>query len=86
MNPVNPNPQYPNAQYPNAPLPPPPPGGARGHRVIDAMRGPVMLIALGALMAADQMGGIGIDRTWPALLILFGLMKVGSYMMGGQHE
>ncbi len=54
--------------------------------LIDAIRGPLMLITLGALMAADQMGNIGIDRTWPALLILFGLLKVAAYLGGGQHE
>lgn len=54
--------------------------------LIDAIRGPLLLIALGALLAADQMGRIGIDRTWPALLILFGLLKVAAYVGGGQHE
>ena len=52
---------------------------------IDAIRGPLMLIALGVLMAADQLGHIGIDQTWPALLILFGVMKVAAYLSGGQH-
>ncbi|MFM2124042.1 MAG: hypothetical protein RL328_493 [Acidobacteriota bacterium] len=52
---------------------------------IDAIRGPLMMIALGALMAADQLGQIGIDRTWPALLILFGVLKVAAYLSGGQH-
>lgn len=52
---------------------------------IDAIRGPLMLIALGALMALDQLGHIGIDQTWPALLILFGVLKVAAYLSGGQH-
>lgn len=56
----------------------------RQGNLFDAIRGPVMLIALGGLMAADQMGGIGIDRTWPALLILAGLLKVAAYMAGGR--
>ena len=54
--------------------------------LIDAIRGPLMLVALGLLMAADQMDRIGIDRTWPALLILFGLLKVASYLGGGARE
>jgi hypothetical protein len=58
----------------------------RGSGLIDAIRGPLMLVTLGALMAADQMGNIGIDRTWPALLILFGLLKVAAYLGGGHHE
>jgi hypothetical protein len=59
-------------------------GGNSG--LIDAIRGPILLIALGLLMAADQMGRYGIDRTWPALLILFGLLKVISYAGGGTRE
>lgn len=54
--------------------------------LIDAIRGPIMLITLGVLMAADQMDRIGIDRTWPALLILFGLLKLASYVGGGVRE
>jgi hypothetical protein len=54
-----------------------------GNTFLDAIRGPVMLIALGLLLAADQMGRIGIDRTWPVLLILYGLMKVAAYWSGG---
>lgn len=53
---------------------------------IDSIRGPIMLVALGLLMAADQMDRIGIDRTWPALLILFGLLKLASYLGGGTKE
>lgn len=52
---------------------------------VDAIRGPIMLIALGALMAADQMGNFGIDRTWPALLILFGILKLAAYMGGARQ-
>lgn len=58
----------------------------RQHSLIDAIRGPIMLVTLGLLMAADQMDRIGIDRTWPALLILFGLLKLASYLGGGRHE
>jgi hypothetical protein len=54
--------------------------------LIDAIRGPIMLVALGILMAADQLDRYGIDRTWPALLILFGLLKLASYAGGGKHE
>lgn len=58
----------------------------RGNSLIDAIRGPIMLVTLGLLMAADQMDHIGIDRTWPALLILFGLLKLASYLGGGDKE
>ena len=63
-----------------------PPNVRVGHPIIDAIRGPLMLVTLGLLMAADQMDRIGIDRSWPALLILFGLMKLASYMSGGDKE
>jgi hypothetical protein len=55
---------------------PPPP---RHASFLDAIRGPIMLIALGGLLVADQQDRIGIERTWPALLILFGLLKLASF-------
>lgn len=58
---------------------PPPMPHTQPAPLIDAIRGPVMLVALGILLAADQMGRFGIDRTWPALLILFGLLKLAAY-------
>ncbi|GEM_PF-2568068 len=45
---------------------------------IGAIRGPVMLILLGALMAIDQMGSYSFWRTWPALLIVFGILKLAE--------
>ena len=39
-----------------------------------AIRGPVLLIALGALMAIDHAGSYSIWRTWPVLLIVVGVM------------
>ena len=47
-----------------------------------AIRGPVMLITLGALLALDQMGPVSFSRTWPALLIVFGLFKLAETMGG----
>jgi len=35
-----------------------------------------MLIALGSLLALDQFGTYSFWRTWPALVILIGLMKL----------
>ncbi len=46
--------------------------------VIRAVRGPILLIALGALTAADTFGTYSLTRTWPILLILFGLMKLAE--------
>lgn len=45
-----------------------------------AIRGPVLLITLGLLMAADQLDRMSFWRTWPVLLILFGLFKLGEHL------
>jgi hypothetical protein len=44
--------------------------------LITAIRGPVLLIALGILLALDQTDRLSIWRTWPILLILFGIFKL----------
>ena len=41
-----------------------------------AVRGPLLLITLGSLLALDQFGKMSFARTWPALLIVFGLSKL----------
>ncbi len=43
-----------------------------------AIRGPVMMIVLGVLLAIDQLGTISFMRTWPVLLIVFGLFKLAE--------
>lgn len=45
-----------------------------------AVRGPVMLVTLGLLMAADQLDRVSFSRTWPVLLILLGLFKLGEHL------
>jgi hypothetical protein len=44
--------------------------------VIQAIRGPIMLIVLGSLVAIDYAGIYGFWRTWPILIIVFGLLKL----------
>lgn len=44
--------------------------------LMQAIRGPVMLITLGTLLAIDHFGPYSFWRTWPALIIVFGLMKL----------
>ena len=44
--------------------------------LLQALRGPVMLITLGLLLAVDHFGPYSFWRTWPALIIVFGLMKL----------
>lgn len=43
---------------------------------IQAVRGPIMLITLGALVAIDYAGVYGFWRTWPVLIIVYGLLKL----------
>lgn len=43
---------------------------------IRAVRGPILLITLGSLFAADYYSGWPFTRTWPLLLIVFGFMKL----------
>ena len=44
--------------------------------VWSAVRGPILLITLGTLLAVDHFGPYGFWRTWPALIIVFGLLKL----------
>jgi len=43
--------------------------------LLQATRGPILLIVLGLLVLIDYMGIYGFNRTWPVLIILFGVMK-----------
>jgi hypothetical protein len=43
---------------------------------VQAIRGPIMLIALGTLVEIDYLGVYGFWRTWPLLIIIFGLLKL----------
>ena len=46
------------------------------YSLVQAIRGPIMLIALGTLVAMDYFGVYGFGRTWPILIILFGILKL----------
>ncbi len=41
-----------------------------------ATSGPVMLITVGTLFAMDHFTAYSFSRTWPLLLIVFGLLKL----------
>lgn len=43
---------------------------------LSAIRGPIMLITLGVLLSIDHFGNITFARTWPVLLIVFGIFKL----------
>lgn len=51
-------------------------------RLLAAVRGPLMLITLGTLLAIDHAGGLRFSRTWPVLIIAFGLLKLVEYLAG----
>jgi hypothetical protein len=46
--------------------------------IMCAVRGPILMITLGVLLAVDQMGLQSFARTWPILLIEFGLFKLAE--------
>ena len=43
---------------------------------VRAIRGPITLITLGALFVLNNFTGLGFDKTWPVLLIVFGLLSL----------
>ena len=47
-----------------------------GASLITAIRGPVMLITVGLLFTIDHFGDISFSRTWPILIIVYGVMKL----------
>ena len=52
-----------------------------GNRVplLRAIRGPLLLITLGTLFAVDHFGPYTFWRTWPVLLIVYGVLKLLEY-------
>jgi hypothetical protein len=43
-----------------------------------ALRGPVLLLTLGLLFFFEQSGMISFEKTWPILLIVFGVFKLAE--------
>lgn len=60
--------------------------GNRPANLIGAIRGPVMLITIGTLFALDQFTGFGFSRTWPAILIILGLLSLGERLVPGNRR
>jgi hypothetical protein len=44
--------------------------------MVRAIRGPVTLITVGVLFALNNFTPYGFDKTWPVLLIVFGLLSL----------
>ena len=52
--------------------------------LIQAVRGPILLITVGVLVAISQAGYFSFGRTWPVLLIIFGLFKLLEKALASQ--
>lgn len=50
--------------------------------LVQAVRGPLMLITLGALIVIDYNTRFKFHQTWPVLIILFGILKLMERMAG----
>ncbi len=50
------------------------------YMLVRAVRGPIMLMALGTLMSLHRFQDVSFTKTWPVLLILLGLMKLVERM------
>lgn len=44
--------------------------------LITAVRGPIMLIAVGTLFAMDHAGSFRVQQSWPVLLVLYGALRL----------
>ncbi len=53
-------------------------------QLIAALRGPLLLITLGVLLAIDHNEGMRLVRSWPVLIITFGLLKLAEFAVGSQ--
>jgi LiaI-LiaF-like transmembrane region len=59
---------------------------SRAALFLQAIRGPILLITLGLLFAAHQAGIISFARTWPLIIIVFGIMKLFERMLIGSNQ
>ena len=60
----------------NPPHLPPAPASPVQPSLMRAIRGPILLITVGTLFAIDHVGPYAFSTTWPALLIVVGLLKL----------
>ncbi len=51
---------------------------SRGSSLVYAIRGPVMLITIGALFALNNFTQYGFQNTWPVILIVFGVFSLAA--------
>jgi hypothetical protein len=50
--------------------------------LLQAIRGPVLLITVGVLFTVDHFGQYGFGSTWPLLIIVFGVLKLAERATG----
>ena len=48
---------------------------------VQAVRGPILLMTVGALFAMHQAGILLFSRTWPLIIIMIGVMKLVERMV-----
>ncbi len=48
--------------------------------LLRSIRGPILLVTLGALFMIDYSGGVSFGRTWPVLLIVMGVLWLGEHL------
>ena len=48
--------------------------------LLRSLRGPVLLVTLGTLFMIDHAGGMAFRQTWPVLLIVLGMVRLGEYL------
>jgi Domain of unknown function (DUF5668) len=54
--------------------------------LMHAIKGPVMMITTGVLFALNQMTEFTLARTWPAFLIVLGLLSLGDHLSGPRGD
>lgn len=54
--------------------------------LVRLVRGPIMLILLGTLFAMEQFTPYGFWRTWPVLIIAFGILKLVERIAAGPER
>src|SRR5690349_25142742 len=52
---------------------------------VRAVRGPIILILVGVLFAIDHHGGLPFERTWPAIIIAIGILKLLERAVAPQY-
>ncbi|MBV9294108.1 MAG: hypothetical protein JO145_00945 [Acidobacteriaceae bacterium] len=59
---------------------------SRAVLIAQAIRGPVVLIIVGVLFAIHQAGVLPFSRTWPLIIITFGILKLIERMAMPQQQ